>query len=227
MPAPISIVIPTLNAEAELPAALASLIEGLKAGLVRELVVVDGGSTDRTGEIAEAAGARMIASAPSRGGQLRAGAEAARGDWLLFHHADTHLSPGWSEAVKPALADPSRARYFHLGFRARGAAPSLVAAWANARARRFGLPYGDQSLLIARPLYARVGGYPDIPLMEDVALARRLKGQLTRLPATALTSAARYQSEGWMRRGAGNLWTLTRYLAGADPHRLAARYFRP
>ncbi|MFV2003233.1 MAG: glycosyl transferase, partial [Paracoccaceae bacterium] len=108
---------------------------------------------------------------------------------------------------------------------ATGLAPRLVAAWVNLRSR-LGLPYGDQGLLISRELYRRLGGYRDISLMEDVAMSRALRGRLVMLPAAALTSAHSYQRDGWLRRGAGNLWLLARYFAGADPEKLARRYRR-
>lgn len=227
MRAPISIVIPTLNAAVELPGTLASLAEGLEAGLIRELVVSDGGSQDGTRAVAEAAGAIWLAGPAGRGGQLRRGAGAAEGAWLLFLHADTQLAPGWTEAVLRHLRDQEqRAGYFRLSFRARGLGPNVVAAWANLRSRQFGLPYGDQGLLIHRALYEYAGGFPDIPLMEDVALAQALRGRLVGLSAEAMTSADRYLRDGWGRRGARNLWTLARYLLGADPKRLAAGYDR-
>lgn len=224
MPAPVSIVIPALNAAQELPACLEHLMEGLGAGLIRELVITDGGSTDETRAIAQAAGAEWVSGAPSRGGQLRRGCAAAKGDWLLVLHADTHLEPGWSAAVARHLQEgQGRPAYFRLRFRARGVLPVWVAGWANLRARLFGLPYGDQGLLIRRQDYEAAGGYPDQPLMEDVALVRRLKG-LTALPSAALTSAARYQRAGWLRRGGRNLWTLIRYFLGVAPERLAKSY---
>ena len=225
MRAPISVIIPTLDAAASLPACLGALGEGLGEGLLRELVVSDGGSTDTTLKIAQRAGAVVVAGPASRGGQLRRGAGAAAGEWLLFLHADTVLEPGWTAPVFTALAAPG-AYHFRLAFDATGVAPRIVAGWANWRARRLHLPYGDQGLLIHRGLYQAVGGYPDIPLMEDVALARRLGDRLTQLDATALTSAEKYQSQGWLRRGTRNLWTLTRYMTGTDPDRLAGSYRR-
>ena len=164
---------------------------------------------------------------PPAGGQLRRGVAAARGDWLLILHADTQLSPGWVEAVADHLDRPEAPpAYFRLAFRARGLMPALVAGWANLRARLFALPYGDQGLLLRRAVYDSAGGYPDQPLMEDVALVRALGRPLVALPAEARTSAARYQRTGWLRRGARNLWTLLRYVMGADPAALAARYRR-
>lgn len=230
MPAPISVVIPTLNAAAELPGSLGSLMEGLAEGLIREVVISDGGSTDATLRLAEEAGARVISGPASRGGQLRRGCAQARGDWLLVLHADTQLSPGWAAVVGEHLREghgqgQGQAGYFQLRFRAKGIWPFVVAGWANLRARLFGLPYGDQALLILREAYFAAGEYPDQPLMEDVALVRRLTA-LTELSAQASTSALRYQQQGWLRRGTGNLLTLLRYFLGADPEKLARRYHK-
>ncbi len=222
MSAPISIVIPTLNAADGLPATLQALFEGLQSGLIRELIVSDGGSTDLTLEMAEEAGAVIVTGAASRGGQLRRGCDGAKGDWLLILHADTELQAGWAKVVAAHL--PSvRPAAFRLRFRASGLASSWVAGWANLRSRVFGLPYGDQGLLVRRQDYLAAGGYPDQPLMEDVALVRALP-RVALLGADAITSAERYTRQGWVRRGARNLWTLARYFLGADPERLAQSY---
>jgi len=227
MRAPVSVVIPTLNEEAGLPACLGALFEGVSAGVIRELIVADGGSSDGTLEIAEEAGAEVVRCAASRGGQLRAGAAKAQGDWLLFVHADTVLSEGWSAAVEAHLTQADVAGYFALRFEKGGAAGRLVAGWANLRSRLFGLPYGDQGLLISRQLYEALGGFADIPLMEDVAIARQLgRARLVRLDAQAVTSPRKYQAQGWLRRGGRNLWTLLRYLVGVSPETLAAAYRR-
>ncbi|MCA8883751.1 MAG: TIGR04283 family arsenosugar biosynthesis glycosyltransferase [Rhodobacteraceae bacterium] len=228
MRAPISVVVPSLNAGPGFAAMLAALTPGLSEGLLRELVVSDGGSTDDTLAIAEAAGARVIRGARGRGGQLRRGVAAAEGAWLLVLHADTQLAPDWPEAVRAHLtAHPDRAGYFWLRFRASGLAPRMVAGGANLRSRFFGLPYGDQGLLIPRALYDSAGGYPDIPLMEDAALARALKGRLVPLAAVATTSAARYRNRGWARQTAANLWRLLRWRLGASPDQLARDYAPP
>lgn len=223
MPAPISVIIPTLNAEAVLPRCLESLMEGLEAGLIRELVISDGGSTDATGALAQAWGAEVVQGDASRGGQLWRGCAAAKGDWLLVLHADSRLSPGWADLAARALAQADQAYWFQLRFDEGGLPARIVAGWANLRSG-MGLPYGDQGLLISKALYEAHGGYQDIPLMEDVALARTLKGQLCGLDAQITTSAEKYRRQGWLRRGGRNLWTLLRYFAGADPASLATAY---
>lgn len=223
MRAPISVIIPTLNAGQALPACLAALGEGLAEGLIREVIISDGGSQDDTSRIADAAGAVLLRGPASRGGQLRRGCAAAQGAWLLVLHADTVLQPGWAAAVHAALARPG-AYAARLRFDSAAPAARIVAGWANLRSRLAGLPYGDQGLLIERGTYEAAGGYPDIPLMEDVALARALKGRVRLLPMVAETSAARYARAGWLRRGARNLALLIRYLLGADPAKLAVAY---
>ncbi|PVA11380.1 glycosyl transferase [Pelagivirga sediminicola] len=223
MRARLSVIVPVLDAEEPLPALLQGLMAGVEAGLIRELILTDGGSRDGTRRIAEAAGAIWVTGPASRGGQLRRGVAAAGGAWLLVLHADTVLPEGWVQAALAQMAD-GRPGYFRLSFDARGAAPWVVAAWANLRARLFRLPYGDQGLLISRAEYDAAGGYPDIPLMEDVALARRLGRRLRMMPLAVQSSAARYLRDGWLRRGARNLWLLARYLMGADPDALRKRY---
>ena len=224
MPAEISLVIPTLNAGDELLECLEALMEGLATGLIRELIITDGGSQDATDKIADAAGAQFIQGPASRGGQLQRGCKLAKGNWLLVLHADTQLEAGWSKVVSQHLRDGrGRPAYFRLRFRARGIMPRLVASWANLRSRMFGLPYGDQALLIQRSDYNAAGGYRDQVLMEDVALVRRLN-RVVELPVHAMTSAIRYQKQGWLRRGGRNLWLLLRYTLGAQPETLAKSY---
>ena len=224
MRAPISVIIPTLDCAASLGPTLACAFDGMMAGLVGEVVLADGGSTDGIAEVARETGARLVSGPRGRGAQLAAGAEAATGDWFLFLHADTTLSPGWQDTLRSHITTQGTAAHFRLRFDDPGAPARLVAGWANLRSRLFSLPYGDQGLLISRALYTSIGGYPAIPLMEDVAIARALRGQLTALPVTATTSAAKYHRDGWTRRGTRNLWLLTRYLLGADPEALARAY---
>lgn len=227
MSANLSIVIPTLNAEKDLSGCCACLLEGVTSGLIRELVISDGGSGDNTLRIAEELGARVVSGPASRGGQLQRGVAETCSGWVLIVHADTHLSPGWSDVVRDHLdAGDGGPAAFRLAFRAPGVRAALVAGWANLRSTAFGLPYGDQGLLIRRSIYDKAGGYPDQPLMEDVALVRALPKSPVLLQAYAMTSAERYRSQGWLRRGAANLWTLAQYFLGADPVRLAKSYRR-
>lgn len=226
MPAPISIVIPTLDAADRIGPTLAALTEGLGAGLIRELIISDGGSGDDIAGVAEESGAVLITGSAGRGAQLARGAAAAHGAWLMFVHADSRPESGWSAAVAAHLErGPCEAGYFDLRFAARGMAPLLIGGWANLRSRMFGLPYGDQGLLVSAALYRNSGGYPSIPLMEDVALARRIgRRRLRPLGYPMITSAERYRREGWLRRGTLNLTTLALYFAGRDPLVLARRY---
>lgn len=224
MRAPISVIIPTLNAERHLGACLAALMPGLEAGLIRELIVSDGGSEDATVALAKEWGATLVSGPASRGGQLQRGCAVAKGRWLLVLHADSVLQPGWVGVVAAHLAT-HQAGWFRLSFAQGGIAGRCVAAWANLRSR-FGLPYGDQGLLVPVALYHSVGGYPDQPLMEDVAIARALKGHLVGLQAGAQTCAVKYRTQGWLRRGARNIWTLLRYLLGTSPERLSQSYRR-
>ena len=226
MVAPLSVVIPTLDAGAVLPDTAAALMPGLTEGLIRELIVSDGGSSDGTLEIARGLGAVIVEGKPGRGGQIARGIEVARADWFLILHADTHLGSGWTEAAWHHIQlGQDVAGYFRLAFRAEGLAPRLVAAGANFRSRWLGLPYGDQGLLLPRRLLVAIGGMPEVPLMEDVILARRLRGLLRPLNAEARTSADRYLRDGWTRRVVRNLWTLVRFQMGVAPERLTRDYY--
>lgn len=216
----LSVVIPTLNAADTLGDCLARL------GEVRDVVVVDGGSRDSTQTIAEAAGARLVLAGSGRGLQLRLGAEAARGDWLLFLHADTRLGAGWLEAVRdhietrPAAAGAFRFRLDDHAWQAR-----IIESGVALRVWCLGLPYGDQGLLISRALYDRVGGYAALPLMEDVDLVGRIGWlRLKLLRADAMTSAERWRRDGWFRRSARNLTCLFLHRFGMSEERLARLY---
>ena len=225
MVAPLSVVIPTLDAASALPETAATLMPGLTEGLIHELIVSDGGSSDDTLEIARGLGAVIVEGPRGRGGQIARGVEAARADWLLILHADTHLGPGWTDAVWRHIdSEQNAAGYFRLAFRAEGLAPRLVAAGANFRARWLGLPYGDQGLLLERGFLVAIGGVPEVPLMEDVILARKLRGKKRPLNAEARTSAERYIRDGWARRVVRNLWTLARFKLGVPPQRLMRGY---
>src|SRR5262245_20344422 len=194
----LSAVIPTLDAAATLHRTLAP-IAGAPVG---EIVVADGGSADATVAMAAAAGARVVAAPRGRGSQLAAGAAAARGDWLLFLHADTALDPGWRDAAtRHMAAAPGRAGHFRLALDDPHPAARRIERLARWRCRWLALPYGDQGLLIARRLYDEVGGFRPLPLMEDVDLVGRLgRARLAALDAASLTSAQRYRRDGWWAR---------------------------
>jgi rSAM/selenodomain-associated transferase 2 len=226
---PLSIVIPALDVAGTLPDTLAALEEGRRAGLVAEVILVDGASSDDTVGVAAGAGARIVeAGAPGRGRQLVAGAAAARGEWLLFLHADTRLAPGWAEQATRVLSDPAtveRASYFRLRLDDPAPQARLIERLANWRARRLGLPYGDQGLLIARAFYEGLGGFRPLPLMEDVELVRRIgRRRLVALDGEAVTSAARYRRDGWWARPLRNLTLLTLYFLGLPPSWLRRLY---
>lgn len=224
MRAPISVVIPTLNAEAALTLCLQGLYEGVQAGIIREVIVVDAGSDDGTVTLADDAGAVIMKARASRGLQLREGCAAARGEWILALHADSLLQEGWAQVAQDHMKNISTAGFFKLRFGGGGAMAAVVAGWANFRASVLGLPFGDQGLLISRSLYDKMGGFPDIPLMEDVAMARVLGRHKVALDCQITTSSDKYREQGWIRRGARNLSLQLRYFAGASPEKLAQSY---
>lgn len=222
----ISIVIPTLDAGEHLAATLAALVPAAVAGLVREVIIADGGSRDATLAIAEHAGAVVVRAERGRGTQLGAGAAAARAEWLLFLHADTRLEAGWeTEAAAFMAANPGKAAAFRFTLDDRGLTPRLIEAGVRLRCALLRLPYGDQGLLIAAPLYRSLGGYRPIPLMEDVDLVGRIgRRRLRLLRARAITSAERYRRDGYPRRVLRNLVCLVLYYLNVPPARIAKLY---
>ncbi len=226
MPAPITVIIPTLNSAPKLQRCLGALGEGIMDGLLAEVLFADGGSTDDTQQIAEEVGAAFLPTPIGRGSQMAAAASRARGDWLLFLHSDSVLGRDWQDAVIRHMSNPEQAAYFKLRFDETTLPAKIVSGWANFRSRWLGLPYGDQGLLISKRLYNRIGGFPDIPLMEDVAIARKLRGRMRPLPVPIETSADKYRKDGWVKRSLLNFGMLSRYLAGADPDKFAATYHR-
>jgi rSAM/selenodomain-associated transferase 2 len=227
MSARIGAVIPTLNAAATLERAIGSV----SGDPVAEIVVADGGSTDGTAELAERLGASVVRTGRGRGRQMKAGAEAlGEPDWLLFLHADTALSPSWRAEAANFIAMPGNARRA-AAFRLRFDSDAPEArrwerrvAW---RCRTFGLPYGDQGLLISRGLYDRLGGFRPLPLMEDVDMVRRIgRRRLHVFDAAATTSAAKFERDGWTARSALNLTCLALYFLGVPPRIIARLYGR-
>ena len=227
----ISVVIPTLNAEAGLAATLGALVTATVEGLVREVIIADGGSTDRTLAIADQAGARVVTVRRGRGCQLKAGAEAARFNWLLFLHADTVLEPGWEREVGGLIERvetgrrPETAASFRFALDDAGLLPRLIEAGVAVRSTVMGLPYGDQGLLIPRRLYNQLGGFRELPLMEDVDLIRRLgRSRTVILRSVAVTSAVRYRRDGYLTRAARNLACLLLYYLHVPPRMITRIY---
>lgn len=221
----LAIVVPALNEEAGIAASLHALAPLRARGL--EVIVVDGGSRDRTAELARPLCDRLIAAPRGRGAQMNAGAHVARGEVLLFLHADTRLPDDADRLVLDGLAASGRA-WGRFDVRIEGRHPlfPLVAAMMNLRSRATGIATGDQAMFVNRSAFAAVGGYPDIPLMEDVVLSRRLK-RLTRplcVRARALTSGRRWEKHGVMRTIL-TMWRLRlAFFFGASPEKLASRY---
>lgn len=224
----LSVIIPTLDAEATLPRTLDAVLEEKACPFALEVVVSDGGSSDGTAALAQARGCRVIAGLPGRGRQLAAGADTARGEWLLFLHADTALERGWPRAVNAFVADVGNARragYFRYALDDPSPAARRIERLVAWRCRWLGLPYGDQGLLIARAFHDDLGGFRLMPLMEDVELMRRIgRRRQAALPARAVTSAARYRRGGWWARPLRNLGCLALYLIGVPPRLIARLY---
>jgi rSAM/selenodomain-associated transferase 2 len=218
----ISVIVPTLDAAKTLETTLRGLHE------ISDIIVVDGGSVDATIEIATECGARVVRANKGRGQQLAAGADAATSDWLLFLHADTILSPGWLPIVM-AFAHDVENQNCAAAFRFKLDSTSLQARCLErcvaVRASVLGLPYGDQGLLLHRGLYRTIGGYKSLPIMEDVDLVRRIgRSRLVILRADAVTSAVRWQEQGWTRRSTRNLLCLSMFFAGVPPRIIARVY---
>jgi rSAM/selenodomain-associated transferase 2 len=227
----ISVVIPTLNAEHHLARTLTALVPAAVDGVVREVIIADGGSTDATEAIAEAAGATFIKTDRGRGQQLKAGAGRAKCRWLLFLHADTVLQPPWEEeAVRFMRAVDlgergEAAGAFRFALDDGGPWARLLEAMVHLRCLLLRLPYGDQGLLISRKLYDEVGGFQPLSLMEDVDMVRRLgRRRIARLRAAALTSSRRYRAGGYGFRTLRNLTCLTLYYMRVPPRYIVKLY---
>lgn len=223
----LSVVVPTLDEAANLTATLASVPAGV------ETIVSDGGSTDATLAAAARHGARVISGSPGRAVQMNRGAVAATGDVLLFLHADCRLGPRAVERIDHALSQPHIVGgSFRLRIDDGREQPSLryriIGRASNARARLLAVPYGDQGLFFRADAFASVGGYPNLPFMEDVELVRRTKrlGKLVQVDETVTTGARHWRELGAFTTTVLNWTMVTLFLAGVPAERLAPFYFR-
>ncbi|MBI4988832.1 MAG: TIGR04283 family arsenosugar biosynthesis glycosyltransferase [Rhodocyclales bacterium] len=222
--AALSIVVPALNESACIEAALAALAPLRARGA--EIIVVDGGSTDGTAALAQPHAARVIAAPRGRAPQMNAGAAAARGDVLLFLHADTRLPADADRLVETALAQGAVWGRFDVAIEGRHLLLPLIARLMNLRSRLTGIATGDQAMFMRRDAFAACGGFPSIPLMEDIAMSRAL-GRLGRpacLRHRVRTSGRRWEKHGVLRTVLLMLRLRLAYFFGADPARLAQRY---
>lgn len=221
----LSVVVPTLNEASTLPHLLADLAS---LDVETDVVVSDGGSLDATREIAREHGATVVSGAAGRGAQLRRGAGIARGRWLAFLHADSRLDPRARGALARFLdgAATTDFAHFRLSFEDDDPVFRAIELGQRLRERAFGMPYGDQGLIVSRASYDRVGGFPNWPIMEDVGIVDRLskRGRRVVLDAPIRTSGRRYRREGPLRAWLRNVTLIVAFRLGADPDALARRY---
>ncbi|MCA9267782.1 MAG: TIGR04283 family arsenosugar biosynthesis glycosyltransferase [Planctomycetales bacterium] len=219
----VSVVIPAVNEAAHIARAVGA---ALQAG-ADEVIVADGGSEDQTADVARAAGATVVASPRVRANQQSVGAATASGDVLLFQHADNWCGPQSVTQIKAAV---QRCGVRCGAFRQRIAASGFayrVLEWGNAwRARWLGLPYGDQGLFVCAEQFHAAGGFPEVPLMEDLLLMRRLRKTMrpALLPGPHYVSARRWQKHGVARQTLRNWWLLSAFACGMPLARLAGHY---
>jgi rSAM/selenodomain-associated transferase 2 len=224
----ISVIIPTLNEEQAIRETLAHL----PSSHALEIIIVDGGSTDRTLELAQAfcknrLNTQIVRAPTGRARQMNEGAKAGRGDVLLFVHADTQLPHKAPWIIESALADPAVVGgRFDVRFDTRSGWGHLIGTLMNWRSRTSGIATGDQAIFVRRHIFERLGGFADIPLMEDIDFSRRLKraGSTVALRQTVTTSFRRWEQQGPLRTIL-LMWTLRfLYWVGVSPSRLSRWY---
>jgi rSAM/selenodomain-associated transferase 2 len=223
----ISVIIPVLNEEEH----IAGCIKALKDEVFDcEIIITDGGSTDRTAEVAASfQGVKVICTEKGRGNQMNTGAASASGEILLFLHADTILEKGWAAEILSLFEnDAVSAGAFTFSIQSQEWKYRLIEAWVKLRCTLCSLPYGDQAIFVGKSAFDKIGGYKNIPLMEDVDLIIRLKklGPINILDKKAVTSERRWKKKGLIRTMAMNQLIMLLYIFGVDPFRLARIYYR-
>ncbi|MEA5583186.1 TIGR04283 family arsenosugar biosynthesis glycosyltransferase [Nodularia harveyana UHCC-0300] len=221
----ISIIIPTFNEAANIESAIASTQPSTNV----ELIVVDGGSQDNTVSIAQSLGVKTLSSAPSRAVQMNAGAMAATGEILLFLHADSRLPPGFDNMVRTALQQPKTvAGAFALEIDSPLWSLRWVEKGVNWRSHHWQMPYGDQAIFLTKEIFQKNGQFPNLPIMEDFELIRRLKpiGKISIIPVPVITSARRWLDKGVIYTTLLNQIVITAYILGVSPERIRSWYRR-
>jgi len=232
----ISIIIPVLNEAGTIRSTLASLENAENV----EVIVVDGGSQDETVTIARSLGIQVLSSPPGRARQMNAGAKVATGNILLFLHADTRLPPNFDTLVRKALAknypiqNPKSkiqnpiAGAFELKIDAERWGLRLVEKMVNVRSRFFHMPYGDQAIFLLADVFHDIGGFPDMPIMEDFEFIRQLsrRGRIEITPVPVLTSGRRWQKLGVLKTTLINQLIIIGYFLGVPPKQLVCWYRR-
>jgi rSAM/selenodomain-associated transferase 2 len=219
----ISVIVPALDEEA----GLAPVLAACRVPGVEEIILVDGGSSDGTRELAARSGASVLSSERGRGRQLNRGAAAAKGEIFLFLHADTLLPAGFAEAIPRLLRRPGTSGgAFRLRIEGEGVALRLIEAGVHLRSILLGLPYGDQALFLTRDDFFRVGGFPDVPILEDMIMVLRLRrmGKVRIAGDAVRTSSRRWRETGPWRMTCLNQAAVWAYFAGFPPERIAEWY---
>ncbi|MBD2200959.1 TIGR04283 family arsenosugar biosynthesis glycosyltransferase [Calothrix sp. FACHB-1219] len=219
----LSIIIPTLNEAGNIQDAIASTQPSTNT----EVIVVDAGSQDDTVAIAQSLGVTVILSSPGRAVQMNAGAVAASGDILLFLHADTRLPAGFDTLIRNALQQPgSVAGAFNLQIDASGWGLRLVEWGVKMRSHLWQMPYGDQAIFITKDIFYQIGCFPELPIMEDFELIRRLQriSKIAIIQASVLTSARRWLRKGIFKTTLINQIVIIAYLWGISPERIRSWY---
>lgn len=223
-----SIIIPVLNETGTINGLIARF-KDLQGGEAVEIIVVDGSPEGNTLKVIDDDHIRCLSSAPGRARQMNAGAAAATGEILIFLHADTWPPVEALPLIDGVMAQPGLVGgAFDLGIRSHRLIFKVIAATASLRSRLTRIPYGDQAIFIRRTHFHALGGYPDIPLMEDVALMQKIKksgGRIHLFPNRVSTSPRRWEKEGVLRATLRNWILLGAYYLGASPEKLA-RYYR-